>query len=252
VMAFIKVVAAVSRDKRLAEIVEHPLLRSRMPDFRVSLGFGLHLGWAIAGGIGSDCKIDASYLSPHVNLAGQLEQATELYDLSILMSEPLVRTCSTPFRRHFRAVDHVQLSGSRIETMLFTVDLQPRILNIDPLPRRTQPSETNSQTRAQRKEQALSPDHQVHLQLYHDKRVRQMRSPYTRDFFQDYERGLLNYFAGEWDVAAPVLEKTRTMLCQTGVSMDGPSKVLYDFMESSGFKPPVGWRGWRSLDSKTS
>jgi len=225
-------------------------LQSRMPDFRVTMGFGLHLGWAIAGAIGSECKIDASYLSPHVNLAGQLEQATEFYRLSILMSEPLVRLCSPPFRRHFRAVDHVQLSGSRISTMLFTVDLHPRILNVEPVARRQMQNEKSSHERAQMKARLLSPDYEVHLQLWQDKHVRQMRSPYTRSFFQDYERGLLNYFAGEWDVAAPVLDQTRTMLRHCGISDDGPSQVLHDFMGTFNFKAPPDWRGWRNLDSK--
>lgn len=30
------------------------------------MGFGLHFGWAIEGSIGSEYKIDASYLSPNV------------------------------------------------------------------------------------------------------------------------------------------------------------------------------------------
>ena len=33
------------------------------------MGFGLHYGWAIEGAIGSNLKIDASYLSPDVNMA---------------------------------------------------------------------------------------------------------------------------------------------------------------------------------------
>jgi len=32
------------------------------------MGFGLHFGWAIEGSIGSEYKIDASYLSPNVFL----------------------------------------------------------------------------------------------------------------------------------------------------------------------------------------
>jgi len=40
------------------------------------MGFGLHMGWAIEGAIGSEFKIDASYLSPNVNLAARLEGAT--------------------------------------------------------------------------------------------------------------------------------------------------------------------------------
>ena len=37
------------------------------------MGFGLHVGWAIEGAIGSEYKIDASYLSPNVNMASRLE-----------------------------------------------------------------------------------------------------------------------------------------------------------------------------------
>ena len=37
------------------------------------MGYGLHGGWAIEGAIGSMLKIDASYLSPNVNLAARLE-----------------------------------------------------------------------------------------------------------------------------------------------------------------------------------
>jgi hypothetical protein len=35
--------------------------------YEVEMGFGLHIGWAIEGAIGSKFKIDASYLSPYVN-----------------------------------------------------------------------------------------------------------------------------------------------------------------------------------------
>src|SRR3546814_303763 len=43
-------------------------LFKRMPHYRVKMGFGLHVGWAIEGAIGSSRKIDASYISPQVNM----------------------------------------------------------------------------------------------------------------------------------------------------------------------------------------
>jgi class 3 adenylate cyclase len=57
----------------------HEKIKRHLPDFRVRLGFGLHYGWAIEGAIGSMHKIDASYLSPHVNLSARLESATKQY-----------------------------------------------------------------------------------------------------------------------------------------------------------------------------
>lgn len=53
------------------------------------MGFGLHFGWAIEGAIGSDYKIDASYLSPNVNIASRLEAATKQYGVSLLLSEDI-------------------------------------------------------------------------------------------------------------------------------------------------------------------
>jgi class 3 adenylate cyclase len=53
------------------------------------MGFGLHVGWAIEGAIGSEFKIDASYLSPNVNLAARLEAASRQYGVSLLISGEL-------------------------------------------------------------------------------------------------------------------------------------------------------------------
>lgn len=50
------------------------------------MGFGLHFGWAIEGAIGSYYKIDASYLSPNVNIASRLEAATKQYGVALLFS----------------------------------------------------------------------------------------------------------------------------------------------------------------------
>ena len=43
----------------------------------------MHFGWAIEGAIGSPLKIDASYLSPNVNLSSRLEAATKQYGVQV-------------------------------------------------------------------------------------------------------------------------------------------------------------------------
>ena len=60
-----------------------------MPNYQVKMGFGLHLGWAIEGAIGSDYKIDASYLSPNVKISDHLELLTKIYGVMILFSNEL-------------------------------------------------------------------------------------------------------------------------------------------------------------------
>ncbi len=77
VISFLKIVAATKRSRRMHVYKEHEGLNRRMPNYSVKMGFGLHVGWAIEGAIGSFYKIDASYLSPNVNMASRLEGATK-------------------------------------------------------------------------------------------------------------------------------------------------------------------------------
>ena len=78
------------------------------------MGFGLHVGWAIEGAIGSEYKIDASYLSPNVNMASRLEAATKQFGTSILLSEDFVNMLSPFVRQRVRQIDcvTVKVGGS--------------------------------------------------------------------------------------------------------------------------------------------
>lgn len=44
------------------------------------------MGWGIEGAIGSEFKIDASYLSPNVNLSSRLNACSKQYGLNMLIS----------------------------------------------------------------------------------------------------------------------------------------------------------------------
>ena len=72
ILAFLKIIAKVAKLSQLVEYSRDPRILARMPGYTVKMGFGLHSGWAIEGAIGSEYKIDASYLSPNVNMASRL------------------------------------------------------------------------------------------------------------------------------------------------------------------------------------
>ena len=86
------------------------------------MGFGLHCGWAIEGAVGSDLKIDASYISPHVNWAEFLEGSTKEYGVPILLSEPFFRLLSPTVTRYCRQVDNIKKSIHDDVTALYTYD----------------------------------------------------------------------------------------------------------------------------------
>lgn len=94
-----------------------------MPGFKVNMGFGMHVGWAIEGSIGSYFKIDASYLSPHVNITARLEAATRQYGIPLLVSGRLYDLCSKKFKSLFRCIDIVTVKGSNVPMRFFTMNL---------------------------------------------------------------------------------------------------------------------------------
>lgn len=77
VIAFLKIISTIKLSNRLTRFNIHAGLNERMPGYSVKMGFGLHWGWAIEGAIGSEYKVDASYLSPNVNMASRMEAATK-------------------------------------------------------------------------------------------------------------------------------------------------------------------------------
>lgn len=57
--SFVLTIAELRRSSRLAVYRRNPALIKRIHDFRVRMGFGLHVGWAIEGAIGSEFKARA-------------------------------------------------------------------------------------------------------------------------------------------------------------------------------------------------
>ncbi len=86
VISFLLLIAGLKKSNKMQKYKNHRGLNERMLNYEVKLGLGLHIGYAIEGAIGSYYKIDASYLSPHVNMSARLEAATKTYGVPILIS----------------------------------------------------------------------------------------------------------------------------------------------------------------------
>jgi hypothetical protein len=77
--------------------------------FFLQIGFGLHAGDAVQGAIGSQRKIDATYLSEVVDHSETLESATKRYGVKVLMSNAFYDLLSQSTRRRCRKVDQILL-----------------------------------------------------------------------------------------------------------------------------------------------
>jgi class 3 adenylate cyclase len=86
-VGFLKVIVEINRDVQLLSYRNDARLSSGdEKGFLLRMGFGLHAGWAIEGAVGSLQKVDATYLSPHVNMAARMEAATRQFGVSILIT----------------------------------------------------------------------------------------------------------------------------------------------------------------------
>lgn len=99
VLSFLRIHSQIHRQPQLIAYREDERLQERISGFSIKMGFGMHIGWGIEGAIGSEFKIDASYLSPNVNMAARLEAATKQYGVPLLISSDLVKQLSLSMRR---------------------------------------------------------------------------------------------------------------------------------------------------------
>jgi hypothetical protein len=79
----------------------------KRPGNLVQIGFGLHAGRAVEGAIGSERKLDATYLSEAVELSEYLESSTKKYGVNILMSGKFYCLLNKSVKKMCRKIDHI-------------------------------------------------------------------------------------------------------------------------------------------------
>ncbi len=75
----------------------------------VQMGFGLHAGEAVQGAIGSQRKLDATYISEAVEHAEYLESSTKKYGVPVLMSDSFYNLLDSSNKYRCRKIDQLLL-----------------------------------------------------------------------------------------------------------------------------------------------
>lgn len=245
----IRILGCAHSNRTLADYRTHPGLIQRLgANCRVNLSFGLHRGWAIEGAVGSEFKIDASYLSPNVSIAESLEHATKVYTVSMLVSQDCVSLCSKVLARQCRLIDKVTMKGSKLPLSLFVYDVETQRM---PVREYSNHLEWNVRQRfkarqlfeVEKTRKWASDVNIVQDFVIQSDDVKLMRKVYTTDFQQLFNMGYQNYSEGEWRVARRLLKETQDMLG----FQDGPSTALLNFMETYHFEAPPKWMGVRDI-----
>jgi len=238
----------------------------------INLNFGMDAGWAVEGAVGSSYKIDATYLSPHVNMASRMMSATKQYGVYFLLSQSVQKLLSENAQDKLRHIDTVTVKGSSVQQKIFTYDAKVRsdfFLY----------SKTESQA-------DLDSDRYSPSIWYTDQDLVAMRNHICDEFMDVFNRGRDEYLAGNWPEAIKLLKQADKIMFEREVdegysgksypdhiksisssllmgddnendeaeerlSMgDGPCQRLVRYMEMMGGQAPSNWRGYRPLTSK--
>lgn len=189
-------------------------------DFQVQMGFGMHIGWAIEGAIGSQYKIDASYLSPNVNMAARLEAATHQFGCPMLLSGPFVNELSEKAKSMCRKIDVVTVKGSQTPLQIWTVDITNLKLSNPKIVKEVQ-------------------------QPVDFKEVMKVQNGLDPNFTRTFNLAIAHYCGGHWGKAKTCLAEAQKLMPE-----DGPTKSLMGVMEKNQFEAPKDWKGYRALTSK--
>jgi len=252
-ISFVITIGRINTAYKLQKYSKLPGLTQRLPNYSVKLGFGLHFGWAIEGAIGSEFKIDASYLSPNVNLASQLEGETKYYGVLLLVSNSLYENLSGEAQKYLRAIDRVSLKGSNKPVELYTIDMD--ISNLDPesstdylrvknLPRREK-KRIKVRARIRRdnlKNAVRRNEFYVHTLMETEIDIIKMRATISEQFTAKHQEAYENYVNGEWAAAKQLFEEALAIK----QSSDGPTNAIMKFMHDYNYTSPLEWKGFRS------
>ena len=248
VCACLRCIKKINKSYNILAYGKNEEILKRIPNFKLNMGFGLHIGYGIEGAVGSTYKIDASYLSPNVNIAARLETATRQFGLSLLVSGPLYKLLSEDMKRRMRFVDCVNVKGSVIPLDLYTIDVN---LDLKPQEKKISiMSPKDKRKRYQDKKELFQREIEMvksvtNIIFEKDSYIELTHTKKTEEFYHEWEEGVKFYKNGYFKQAAEQYEK-----CLKIDPDDGPAKTLLTYIKNRNYKKPEGWKGVRELTSK--
>ena len=251
-ISIIKILIQITKSYKLAVYKKHSGLNARMKNYRVRLGFGLHLGPSIEGAIGSMFKIDASYLSPDVNMANALEEKTKDYSKELIISGDFVDYLSENSKKNLRLLDVIKNNSGEINRF-YSIDLDLKNL-------KTEKKEDSifKDNDLQNKLEKIIEKRKKAKKLYFDvvKRHKnnvwnefvsndvdfvKIRQRYSQEFIDTYNEAMNKYIEGKWDEAKNLFLKVENILGEKDI----PSQNILDYMKEYNYVAPVDWEGYK-------
>jgi len=210
-------------------------------EFTPKLTMSLHTGWAIEGGIGSEQRLDATYLSPQIDIGSRYAYLCDEYQLQLIISDNVYNLFTSKVKGFLRKIDVITMNELKDPVGLFTFDLSD-----DPL----EAPEGHNIAEIILLEEFTS----ANIDAYKSKSADYM---FTTDadianlhkgadeIANPYREGLAAFLSGDWESAAEWFEQ-----CLGIWPSDGPTKALLNVTQSCNYTAPEDWRGYRNIDEQ--
>lgn len=193
-------------------------------NFRIRMGFGMHVGWAIEGAIGSRFKIDATYISPHVEMSDRLEAGSKIFMTPMNLSHWFVALLSPAARSYLRIIDRIKISGVSQPVTIYTYDVVNMVKTFG------QPTFDSTGM-------------QIAVDFANNPQYALIQEGLHPEFKPAFEKAVQAYFSGDWEEAQKALQLVATLRPN-----DGPSQCLSSVLSASNYKSPPNWPGYRELE----
>ncbi|CAI2366775.1 unnamed protein product [Moneuplotes crassus] len=244
-ISILKIIYRMRKDKRVVAYSELQKLTDKIPDYKVKMGFGLHTGWCIEGAIGSSYKIDATYLSHHVNYASSLEEKTKMYGVLLAISHEFIEACSSNAKKYFRQIDAYKEKDSKDTKKIYTINIESSFLLPDENTQILTGKENYREkvnNRLDNLVQTKDPNFRMISLMKLDPELKIMTKNVPKKLISYYKKVFELYSKGDWIRAKNGLNKILKR-CQ-----DGPSIFLLSIMKRYDYIPPKKWNGVRHIN----
>ena len=240
-VSLIKIISEIRRSSDLQFYKFHPKISTNLGEgFEITISAGLHVGWSIEGVIGSDLKIDASYLSPHIYLAYDLLEAVNRYQVPILMTEEYYGYLSIKAKTCCRRIDTVTIDYLLNQVFgLYTFDINAKDI-AEP-----EGHVLGSLIKLQELDSVNVENFQhkgVDYMFTLDSDIVGLQRDIPNHFFDSFRHAYVDYISGQWNEAKEYLEKAMVYKPK-----DGPSITIMEYINNKGGKPPEDWPKTRPL-----
>jgi len=211
----------------LTQYLSYPKVRKRFGDhFRIKMGFGMHVGWAIEGAIGSSYKIDATYMSPHVEMSDRLEAGSKIFGVPLNISHWLVALLSPAAQKFLRPMDKIFVDGCPVPMTVYTFDVLQFPVNFC------------------KPQMAPDGETQLPIDFENDPQFASLQRGLHPAFLDTATNAVECYLAGEWEEARNIMNHA---LIQK--PKDGPTLRLLGIMQEYDWICPQDWPGYTRVSN---